>query len=270
MIRSSRRGRGKFRTGSRCLVCQNQSIDDSDAPLARDLRLLVRERLKSGDSDAQVTDFIVARYGEFVLLKPPLTWAHGSAHGRRRSCFCGGDGCDLAQHQAEPRQLGRTASGFFDDERRSRRPSSSAQGALPRVSWCEPSCWSDPGAGLSSPLAAITGRDLGSGGSAAQLLRGLSPGRAARARSFQLPNAGGVHRHRRVETGIMTKLPRGVSAAGAGPHASPGCRRARKRRACREWPPSYTPVLATAFALIAMHDLAILQQNLRLNVEFRH
>jgi cytochrome c-type biogenesis protein CcmH len=60
--------------GLRCLVCQNQSIDDSDAPLARDLRLLVRERIKAGDSDAQVTDFIVARYGDFVLLKPPLTW----------------------------------------------------------------------------------------------------------------------------------------------------------------------------------------------------
>lgn len=54
----------------RCLVCQNQSIDDSDAPLARDLRLLVRERIGAGDSDAQVIDFLVARYGEFVLLKP--------------------------------------------------------------------------------------------------------------------------------------------------------------------------------------------------------
>ena len=54
----------------RCMVCQNQSIDDSDAPLARDLRVLVRERLKAGDSDGQVLDFLVARYGEFVLLKP--------------------------------------------------------------------------------------------------------------------------------------------------------------------------------------------------------
>ena len=56
----------------RCMVCQNQSIDDSEAPLARDLRLLVRERLVKGDSDRQVLDFLVARYGEFVLLKPPL------------------------------------------------------------------------------------------------------------------------------------------------------------------------------------------------------
>src|SRR6266700_3215068 len=56
----------------RCMVCQNQSIDDSEAPLARDLRLLVRERLAKGDSDRQVLDFLVARYGEFVLLKPRL------------------------------------------------------------------------------------------------------------------------------------------------------------------------------------------------------
>jgi cytochrome c-type biogenesis protein CcmH len=56
----------------RCMVCQNQSIDDSDAPLARDLRLLVRERIAAGDSDALVIDFLVARYGEFVLLKPRL------------------------------------------------------------------------------------------------------------------------------------------------------------------------------------------------------
>ena len=58
----------------RCMVCQNESIDDSDAPLARDLRVLVRDRLEAGDSDAQVLDFLVARYGEFVLLKPRLSW----------------------------------------------------------------------------------------------------------------------------------------------------------------------------------------------------
>jgi len=60
-------------TGFRCLVCQNQSIDESDAPLARDLRILIRERLTRGDSDAEITHFIVARYGDFVLLKPRLT-----------------------------------------------------------------------------------------------------------------------------------------------------------------------------------------------------
>jgi cytochrome c-type biogenesis protein CcmH len=58
--------------GLRCLVCQNQSIDDSDAPLAKDLRVLVRERLVAGDSDQQVIDYVVARYGDFVLLKPPM------------------------------------------------------------------------------------------------------------------------------------------------------------------------------------------------------
>lgn len=63
--------------GLRCLVCQNQSIDDSNAPLARDLRLLLRERLKAGDSDEQAVNFVVARYGDYVLLRPrfmPETW----------------------------------------------------------------------------------------------------------------------------------------------------------------------------------------------------
>ena len=69
--------------GLRCLVCQNQSIDDSDAPLARDLRILVRERLSKGDTDQQVKSFLVDRYGEFVLLKPTFSsknlvlWAFG-------------------------------------------------------------------------------------------------------------------------------------------------------------------------------------------------
>ncbi len=58
--------------GLRCLVCQNQSIDDSNAALARDLRILVRQRLESGDSDQDVRAYVVARYGQFVLLKPPF------------------------------------------------------------------------------------------------------------------------------------------------------------------------------------------------------
>jgi cytochrome c-type biogenesis protein CcmH len=58
----------------RCMVCQNESIDDSEASLARDIRILVRERLTAGDSDSQVLDFLVARYGEFVLLKPRFEW----------------------------------------------------------------------------------------------------------------------------------------------------------------------------------------------------
>ena len=68
-------------TGIRCLVCQNQAIDDSDADLARDLRLLIRERLVAGDSDAEARQYLVDRYGDYVLLKPPfkahslLLWA---------------------------------------------------------------------------------------------------------------------------------------------------------------------------------------------------
>jgi cytochrome c-type biogenesis protein CcmH len=60
-------------SGLRCLVCRNESIDESNADLARDLRLLVRERLVAGDSDEEVLDFVVDRYGEYVLLRPTLT-----------------------------------------------------------------------------------------------------------------------------------------------------------------------------------------------------
>jgi cytochrome c-type biogenesis protein CcmH len=97
----------------RCMVCQNQSIDDSEAPLARDLRLLVRERIAAGDSDAQVLDFLVARYGEFVLLKPrfelntmvlwmlpPLGLMIGGLalciYARRRTGWTAGDNSSLA------------------------------------------------------------------------------------------------------------------------------------------------------------------------------
>ncbi len=58
--------------GLRCMVCQNQSIDDSDAPLARDIRVLVRERLLAGDTNTRIRDFLVQRYGAFILLKPPF------------------------------------------------------------------------------------------------------------------------------------------------------------------------------------------------------
>lgn len=61
----------------RCVVCQNQSIDDSSAPLARDLRLIIRERLVAGDNDEEVVAFVVSRYGDFVLLKPPF---HGETY----------------------------------------------------------------------------------------------------------------------------------------------------------------------------------------------
>jgi cytochrome c-type biogenesis protein CcmH len=102
----------------RCMVCQNQSIDDSEAPLARDLRLLVRERIAAGDSDAQVIDFLVARYGEFVLLKPrlephtlllwllpPLALAGGGLalwmHSRRRAKSATAEDLSLSQLTAE-------------------------------------------------------------------------------------------------------------------------------------------------------------------------
>ncbi len=71
--------------GLRCLVCQNQSIDDSDAPLAKDLRVLVRERIVKGDTNEEAMEFLVTRYGEFVLLKPRFTmktlllWGFGPA-----------------------------------------------------------------------------------------------------------------------------------------------------------------------------------------------
>ena len=106
----------------RCMVCQNQSIDDSEAPLARDLRLLVRERIAAGDSDAQVLDFLVARYGEFVLLKPrlephtyllwllpPLALAGGGValwlHNRRRTRSAAAE--DQSLHQLTPEEEAR-------------------------------------------------------------------------------------------------------------------------------------------------------------------
>src|SRR5258708_40377341 len=107
------------------MVCQIQSIDDSEAPLARDLRLLVRERIAAGDSDGQVIDFLVARYGEFVLLKPrfnphtlllwlipPLALFGGGfalwRYGRRRANPArGGDDSDLALTADEQARLER-------------------------------------------------------------------------------------------------------------------------------------------------------------------
>jgi cytochrome c-type biogenesis protein CcmH len=116
----------------RCMVCQNQSIDDSEAPLARDLRLLVRERIGSGDSDTQVMDFLVARYGEFVLLKPrfenhtlllwllpPLALMGGGlalwAHGRRRARHAAQDNQALALSSEEEARLEKLIAGISPD-----------------------------------------------------------------------------------------------------------------------------------------------------------
>ena len=91
----------------RCMVCQNQSIDNSEAPLARDIRVLVRERLTKGDSDQQVIDYLVARYGEFVLLKPRFELGNcaplgpstgGTARGHDR-VICRGAAAQIGQHR---------------------------------------------------------------------------------------------------------------------------------------------------------------------------
>lgn len=76
--------------GLRCLVCQNQSIDESDADLARDLRILVRERLAAGDTDDQVMDYVVSRYGEFVLLKPRFDMRNAALWGAPFLLLLGG------------------------------------------------------------------------------------------------------------------------------------------------------------------------------------
>lgn len=92
----------------RCMVCQNESIDESEAPLAHDLRVLVRERLKAGDSNAQVINFLVARYGEFVLLKPRLSWHTAALWGLPPAALLIGVGFLLAsgrRRRAEVRDL---------------------------------------------------------------------------------------------------------------------------------------------------------------------
>ncbi|MDN3272850.1 cytochrome c-type biogenesis protein CcmH [Frankia sp. RB7] len=112
----------------RCMVCQNQSIDDSDAPLARDLRLLVRERIAAGDSNSQVLDFLVARYGEFVLLKPrferqtmllwllaPLLLAGGGFALWRQSRRSAQVGADGTQPPLTPDEQARLAALMSDD-----------------------------------------------------------------------------------------------------------------------------------------------------------
>ncbi len=86
----------------RCLVCQNQSIDDSDADLARDLRRIVRERLVAGDSDQQIIGFLTARYGDFVLLRPPLepaTWGLWFGPGLLLVIAAGGIGVYLVRRR---------------------------------------------------------------------------------------------------------------------------------------------------------------------------
>ncbi len=103
----------------RCMVCQNQSIDISDADLARDLRVLVRERLTAGDSDEQVLDYIVSRYGEFVLLKPRLSLRNALLWGTPLLLLLVGGmvlvRAGRAERRAEPRGLDAQESAALDD-----------------------------------------------------------------------------------------------------------------------------------------------------------
>jgi cytochrome c-type biogenesis protein CcmH len=89
----------------RCLICQSQSIDDSDATIARDLRLLIRERLKAGDSDAEVKAFLVDRYGEYVLLRPAFAWHNALLWGAAPLAILVGGGLFLLLY----RRSGRSA-----------------------------------------------------------------------------------------------------------------------------------------------------------------
>jgi cytochrome c-type biogenesis protein CcmH len=100
----------------RCMVCQNQSIDDSDAPLARDLRILVRDRLKAGDGDKQVLDFLTTRYGDFVLLKPRVSWRTAALWGTPAALLLlGGLGLVLFLRRRSP---GGAAPGLAPAEQR--------------------------------------------------------------------------------------------------------------------------------------------------------
>jgi len=92
--------------GLRCLVCQNQSIDDSDADLAKDLRLLVRERLVAGDTNEEVLDYLVSRYGAFVLLKPRFDWATLALWGAPIILLLGGVGFALMALRSRRRESG--------------------------------------------------------------------------------------------------------------------------------------------------------------------
>lgn len=99
----------------RCLVCQNQSIDDSNAELARDLRLLVRERLVAGDSDQDVIEYVVSRYGEFVLLKPRFSMQTVLLWGAPIAIFLIGAGVMLAYSRGRDKSIANAGSGGLTD-----------------------------------------------------------------------------------------------------------------------------------------------------------
>ncbi len=100
----------------RCMVCQNQSIDDSDAELARDLRVLVRERLVAGDSDSEVIDYLVSRYGEFVLLKPRFSWQNLALWATPAVVLIIGVTAFAAYSRRRASPAGKAATALTDDE----------------------------------------------------------------------------------------------------------------------------------------------------------
>ena len=102
----------------RCLVCRNESIDDSNASLARDLRLLVRERLTAGDSDAEVLDYLVERYGEFVLLKPKFSAANAALWLAGPAAFLIGLIVIVAYHRARRPHAEAREAPLTDEEKR--------------------------------------------------------------------------------------------------------------------------------------------------------
>ncbi len=102
----------------RCLVCRNESIDDSNATLARDLRLLVRERLVAGDSDAEVLDYLVERYGEFVLLKPKFSAANALLWFAGPIAFLLGLMAIIAYHRTRRPRAAANAAPLSDAEKR--------------------------------------------------------------------------------------------------------------------------------------------------------
>ncbi|HSO48268.1 MAG TPA: cytochrome c-type biogenesis protein [Rhizobiaceae bacterium] len=100
----------------RCMVCQNQSIDDSDAELARDLRVLVRERLVAGDSDGEVIDYLVSRYGEFVLLKPRFSWQNLALWATPAVVLIIGAAAFAAYSRRRAAPAGKATTALTDDE----------------------------------------------------------------------------------------------------------------------------------------------------------
>ncbi len=102
----------------RCLVCRNESIDDSNAELARDLRLLVRERLTAGDSDAEVLDYLVERYGEFVLLKPQFSAANAALWLAGPAAFLLGLMAIVAYHRTRRPHAEAREAPLTDEEKR--------------------------------------------------------------------------------------------------------------------------------------------------------